>query len=219
MHLAYAGPSIFYCEAEGIEITEHEKAALAYLEAEGRSQLQFHRTSSPFRNIWTTYKPFVKVPAILLALLFVLGIGGVGLDIYMLQSRIDRINAQIAEAITSTFPDVTRVSDRPLDQMKSKLMEFKKNSIDPTQSGDQVRSIDILYQISQLIPKQLDVLFNRLVVGTDGVTISGETAGFNTVDDIKNRLERSDLFKKVTIAAANMDKSGNKVRFRLKIDL
>ncbi len=31
-HLAYAGPSILYCEAEGIEITDHEKAALAYLE-------------------------------------------------------------------------------------------------------------------------------------------------------------------------------------------
>jgi len=31
-HLAYAGPSILYCEEEGIEITAHEKAALAYLE-------------------------------------------------------------------------------------------------------------------------------------------------------------------------------------------
>lgn len=31
-HLAYTGPSIFFCEDEGIEITAHEKAALAYLE-------------------------------------------------------------------------------------------------------------------------------------------------------------------------------------------
>jgi len=31
-HLAYAGPSILYCEAEGIEISDHEKAALAYLD-------------------------------------------------------------------------------------------------------------------------------------------------------------------------------------------
>jgi hypothetical protein len=30
--MAYAGPSIFYCEEEGIEITEHEKAALGHLE-------------------------------------------------------------------------------------------------------------------------------------------------------------------------------------------
>jgi hypothetical protein len=31
-HMAFAGPSILYCEEEGVEITAHEKAALAYLE-------------------------------------------------------------------------------------------------------------------------------------------------------------------------------------------
>ena len=31
-HIAYAGPSILYCEEEGIEITPHEKAALGYFE-------------------------------------------------------------------------------------------------------------------------------------------------------------------------------------------
>jgi len=30
-HMAYAGPSILYCENEGIEISDHEKAALDYL--------------------------------------------------------------------------------------------------------------------------------------------------------------------------------------------
>jgi len=49
--------------------------------------------------------------------------------------------------------------------------------------------------------------------------VDGETAGFNIVDDIKNRLEQSDLFKQVTIASANMDRSGNKVRFSLKLEL
>ena len=32
-HMAYAGPSILYCEAEGVTITEEEKAALACFEA------------------------------------------------------------------------------------------------------------------------------------------------------------------------------------------
>jgi len=31
-HMAYAGPSIHYCEQEGIEITDHEKQSLAWLE-------------------------------------------------------------------------------------------------------------------------------------------------------------------------------------------
>jgi outer membrane translocation and assembly module TamA len=39
------------------------------------------------------------------------------------------------------------------------------------------------------------------------------------VEDIKSRLEKGELFKQVTIASADMDKSGKKVRFKLKIDL
>jgi outer membrane translocation and assembly module TamA len=62
------------------------------------------------------------------------------------------------------------------------------------------------------------VIVNRFVVGDESVTISGETSGFNIVDDIKNRLEQSNYFHEVTIASANMDKSGKKVRFKLKIE-
>ena len=82
-----------------------------------------------------------------------------------------------------------------------------------------MRTIDILLEISRAIPKEADVLFTRLVLGSDGLTLSGETAAFNVVDDIKGRLEQSDLFKEVTIASANMEKSGSKVRFKLKLIL
>jgi len=49
--------------------------------------------------------------------------------------------------------------------------------------------------------------------------ISGNTDTFNAVDNIKNRLEKSDLFKKIIISSANIDKSDNRVRFKLKVNL
>jgi hypothetical protein len=58
-----------------------------------------------------------------------------------------------------------------------------------------------------------------MTVGADEVTVTGETAAFNVVDTIKSHLEKSELFKKITIASANMDKSGKRVLFKLKIDL
>jgi general secretion pathway protein L len=73
--------------------------------------------------------------------------------------------------------------------------------------------------LSQLVPPSVDVIFERLTMGGDAVTVSGETADFNTVDDIKSRIEKSSIFTQVTIASANMDKSGKKVRFKLKIEL
>jgi hypothetical protein len=39
------------------------------------------------------------------------------------------------------------------------------------------------------------------------------------VDDIKSRLEQIQHFEKVTISSANMDRSGNEVRFMLKVEL
>ncbi len=192
--------------------------ALAYLEAEGTACPNFHRISSPLRNYWAAYRPFIMGPALLAALVLFLGLGGAIFDSIFLKKKVDALHAQMVQVFKSTFPD-TRLSAAPLDQMKSKLKEASKSQAGPVSGGTSVRSIDILLQVSQLIPTSVNVVFNQLVVGSNAVTISGETADFNTVDDIKGRLEQSDMFKQVTIASANMSKSGDNVRFKLKIDL
>lgn len=192
--------------------------AMALVEAQGRSCPNFYRTGSLFRNYWTTYRPYVRAPAILLAIVLLLGMGGIMLENHILQQRLNRINAQTEAVFAETFPGTRRVGD-PLSQMKSELRRAQGGSIDAGQAIPQVRTVDILLQLSEMIPMDAEVLFTRLVLGGDGLTVAGETAGFNIVDDIKNRLEQSDLFKQVTIASANMDRSGNKVRFSLKLEL
>jgi Tfp pilus assembly protein PilN len=57
-----------------------------------------------------------------------------------------------------------------------------------------------------------------MVVGADNVVLSGNTDNFNTVDDIKGSLESDELFKGVTISSADLEKSGQRVRFKLKLD-
>ena len=103
--------------------------------------------------------------------------------------------------------------------MRSELKKHRTGSIDVAEDVPQVNTIDILMQLSRSIPKEIDVLFTRLVLGGDGLTLSGETTAFNVVDDIKNGLEQNGMFQAVTIASANMEKSGSKVRFILKLTL
>lgn len=191
---------------------------LALIEAEGRSCPSFHRSSSSLKKYWNTYRPYIRVPAVLMALVIFLSLSGVLLESHLLKKRVDRVNAQIEALFASTFPHVRRVGDA-VDQMKSELKKAKSSSIDPGQTAPHVRTIDILFQLSQLIPKKVDVVFSRLVLGNDGLTITGEADAFNVVDDVKSRLEKCDLFKQVTIASANMDKGGKKVHFKLKIEL
>jgi general secretion pathway protein L len=196
----------------------NEALALAILEAEDRPCPNFHRISSPLRNYWAAYRPYIMMPAILLAMVLIIASGGVLLDNYYLKKRVDELDAHMEQVFKSTFPS-TRLSAAPLDQMKSKLKEIKKGGAGTEQNAVQTRSIDILLQISQSIPENIDVILSRMTIGADEVTVSGETTDFNTVDDIKSRLEKSGTFKQITIASANMDKSGKRVLFKLKIDL
>jgi Tfp pilus assembly protein PilN len=92
-------------------------------------------------------------------------------------------------------------------------------NIGPDLTGSRVRVIDILNALSQQIPSSADVKINRMVVGADNVVLSGNTDNFNTVDDIKGGLEDGELFKGVTISSADLEKSGQRVRFKLKLDL
>jgi general secretion pathway protein L len=196
----------------------NEALALAILEAEQKPCPNFHRISSPLRNYWAAYRPYFMVPAILLAIIVIIASSSVFIENYTLGKRVHALDAKMEQVFKSAFPD-TRLTVPALEMMKSKLKELKKAGTGNEKDVVQTRCVDVLLHLSQFIPDSIDVIIDRLTVGPDEVTVTGETAAFNVVDDIKGRLEKSDLFKKITIASANMDKSGKKVLFKLKIDL
>jgi hypothetical protein len=148
----------------------------------------------------------------------VLAFFNVVFDSYFMGKKLTVLNNQITDVFTSTFPDVKKIVD-PLQQMRIKIQEARKNALLPGVTDKNIRAIDILNNISKLISKNIDVNFTRLVIGAENTVISGDTDTFNSVDGIKNGLEKSNLFKKVVISSANINKSDNRVRFKLKINL
>lgn len=140
------------------------------------------------------------------------------IDTYSLNKKVNIIDNQIKELFASTFPDVKTIVD-PLQQMKIKIQDVKKSSIFTGETRTNVRAIDILNEISTLIPKEMDVKFSKIVIGGGSILISGSTSTFNLVDDMKSRLENAKDFTSVTITSANLDRSGNRVEFKLKIQL
>lgn len=194
--------------------------ALALLEADGQPCANFHRTTSPLRNFWTAYRSYIMGPAILLTVSLFVGLCGVILDKHHLNKTVKNLDTQIKQVYLSTFPGGTINKVDPLTLMKSKIKALQSgDSSSGRNPSSSIRTIDVLLQVSQLIPKDIDVLLTQMTVSEGSVSISGETDNFNAVDDIKSRVEKGSLFKSVTIASANMDKSGKKVRFKLKIDL
>jgi Tfp pilus assembly protein PilN len=76
----------------------------------------------------------------------------------------------------------------------------------------------VLNSISQQIPASVTVDINRLVIAADNTLISGQTGGYDSVDEVKNSLGRIPFFKKVTITSSNIDRSGKEVRFQIKAE-
>jgi Tfp pilus assembly protein PilN len=123
------------------------------------------------------------------------------------------LDQNIKEVFRKTFPEATRIVD-PVQQMRVKIKEMKK-STRPGVRGQGV--LQILKEISQRVPKSLDMHVTRLVVDPETVRMSGDTDTFNAVDTIKNRLEPSAHFSAVTITSANRDRTGKRFQFEIKL--
>jgi Tfp pilus assembly protein PilN len=99
--------------------------------------------------------------------------------------------------------------------MKVKLREAKESLAFPAESFVQGAVVDVLRDMILRVPKTADVDVSSLIIDTERVRLKGETDSFNTVDAVKKGLQESVYFKDVAIGSAQLDRSGNRVRFEL----
>jgi general secretion pathway protein L len=192
--------------------------ALALMEIEDLEGLNFHKGQFEVQKFLAKNKSQVVKTGILAAAVLVLLLFNIVVESYTLQRRISRLDHQITEIYKSTFPEVKKIQD-PYLEMQAKLKQAKKKSVFQSETGPHVRSIDILNNISERISKETVVDITRLDIRPQNVSVSGNTDTFNSVDDIKGRLEQIGFFKKVTISSSNKDRSGKNVRFMIKAEL
>jgi len=192
--------------------------ALALAEIEGLESLSFHRSQFPGKKILSRHRESLVKTGALAAAVLVLMFASLLAESLSQKHRLEGLDQQIAAVFRDAFPEAKKVAD-PYQQMKINLQELKKGTSQPGESLPAARSIDLLKYISDGISEDISVVFDRLVIGPDAILISGTTAAFNAVDEIKVQLERIPAFKKVTISSANTDRSGKEVNFQLKVDL
>ncbi|MFC1867514.1 pilus assembly protein PilM [Thermodesulfobacteriota bacterium] len=162
------------------------------------------------------YREIRKAVAFLIIILLFLFFD-LGADYYFLKNRYEIADKRLTELFIHTFPEVKRIID-PVHQMKIKVDEIKKSAILlPGGINADQRVLDLLKDISQRTPKTLDIDVANMVVDPETVRITGETDTFNTVDSLKSKLEPSKYFNTVTISSANLDRTGERVKFEIKL--
>jgi hypothetical protein len=205
-------------ERPWIPVQMDNALALALMEVEGHEGLNFHKGQFAAQKFLAKHKgPLIKT-GILAAAVLVLFFFNLIMDAYTLNKHLHRINSQMTQVFKATFPEVKTIR-YPYQEMQAKIRETKKTAAFEDEAGPHIRSIDLLNSISEKIPDNITVNLARLVIQPDNVIISGTTDTYNSVDSIKNRLEQIQHFKKVTINSSNIDRSGNEVRFMLKLEL
>ena len=201
-----------------IPIQMNNALALALMEVEGYDSLNFHKGQFAAQKFLSKHKgPLIKT-GILAAAVLVLFFFNLIMEAYTLNKHIHRINSQMTQVFKATFPDVKTIH-YPYQEMQARIREMKKTADFEDEAGPHIRSIDILNSISEKIPDNITVNLNRLVIQPDNVIISGTTDTYNSVDAIKSRLEQIPYLEKVTISSSNIDRTGNEVRFMLKLEL
>jgi len=186
-------------------------------EIEGVKGLNVYRSQFPAKKLWGRYKEQLVKTGWLAAAVVVLMFVGQLFESYTLSRRLDQIDKQARAIYKATFPTVTKIVD-PFKEMEIKLREAQKAAGLDAAGAEQARSIDILNSISKQIPPEVTVEISRLVISADDVVISGRTGGYDSVEEVKNRLAQIPYFKKVTITSSNIDRSGKEVRFQIKAE-
>ena len=191
--------------------------ALAMVEIEGLGGLNFHKGQFAAKKLFVKHKKNWIKTGIFAAAVIVLLLFNLITDSYKLNKQLDGYDQQIRNIFQATFPDEKIVD--PFQQMQINVKEAKKNAGIQSAAGPHLRSIDIVNAISRSIPETITVDVTRLVISPETVLISGNTDTFNSVEAIKSNLEQIDIFKRVTISSTNKDRSGQEIRFQLKVEL
>jgi len=190
--------------------------ALALRDSRHGQGFNFRKDEFEIKKQHSGLKKEIRRSVILFLVILVFVAVDLGVDYYFMEKRNRMLDHKITEVFKQTFPEVKRIVD-PLQQLKVKLSEAKRSAVSHPGMKGAGKVLDILKDISQRVPGSLNVHIIRMVIDPDTVRITGYTDTFNTVDNIKSGLESSVFFSDATISSANLDRTGKRVKFEIKL--
>ncbi len=196
----------------------NQALALAIRETKKNAGFNFARGEfGPKRKYEKFRKDFRWAAAIVSIILCAFGID-LYIDYHYDRAHLNKLKHEITDVFKKTCPEVTRIVD-PIQQLKVRIAEARNSSSGLNGAGSGIRTLDIIKDISRLVPESTDFLITSFTFDGAAVKIKGETDNFNSVDNIKNSLGKSNYFKNVTISSATLIKKGTRVGVDLRIEL
>jgi general secretion pathway protein L len=191
---------------------------LAIRSRKSLSGFNFRKNEFAKRPSFSRYRHLVPRVGVPVLICFLLGIGYLWNDYSQRERKLALLESESQEIFAATLPGVKRTK-APVDQLKIEVRELKKGLLGDAGLESDIKVIDMLAELSSLIPESIQVHVARMVVDRQNILLRGLTDNFNSVDGLKKVLEKSDYFRSVTINSANLATKVSGVRFELKLEL
>jgi len=192
--------------------------ALAIRESGKGPGFNFRREEFEIKRQFLKFGKELRTGISFLIVILTLLITDLGVDYYGLKKRYQLLDGEVRAIFSETLPEVQRVVD-PVQQMRVKVNELKKTAGSLAGIGIERKVLDLMGDISQRVPNNLSVKVNQMIIDQEAIQMRGTTDTFNTVDTIKKGLDSSTYFAEVAISSANLDRTGQAVRFEIRMQL
>lgn len=191
--------------------------ALAYRAAEIKDSKSFNFRSGEYalKGEWQKFKRALWVTAgLTIASALIVSAAA----IIQYRTRVNQVNTlqeEMTQIFQQTFPATTAIVDIPL-QMKSSIRELRENMT--FIGGSQHQVLSVLKLLSEATGNLL-LEVDELSIGSDEVKVKGHAPSFDAINKATEQLGRSPLVENVQVADAQMVLKGDKINFRLILDL
>ena len=182
---------------------------------EGFRGMNFRKGALAAKNRLVEYKKGLIRTAAIAAGVILLWIVGAVAEVHIAQKKVDNLQAQIHEIFKSHFPNNPNTAE-PAHQMRTRMETLKKAAFDSGETTSQIRSIDLLRDVSRVIPENANIRFSKFNLSDDGIYIDGTTGSYQLVDEIKSKIESLNTVASVTSSPSSRD--GDNIRFKFRIE-
>ncbi len=148
--------------------------------------------------------------------LAVLGIAAFAVDLHLKERRYQDLKADIRKEFMQAQPGIKKVVNE-IQQMKNLVREEKARVNAFGGLSKAASPLEILREFSTVIEPGWKVRVTDLVVEPEAIEVTGEADSFETINQVKSRLEKSSLYKEVQLKTARASTMENVVEFKLQM--
>ncbi len=149
-------------------------------------------------------------------ILALLAMGGLFTNLYLQERKYRELKKEIRQEFSQALPGVKKIVNE-VQQMKTFVQEEKARVVALGGMGNENSPLEILREISTIFDPNWKVKLTELTIDSEGVEVNGEADSFDTINQLKSRLDRSSLYQDVQLKAARASNLENIIEFRIQM--